>query len=102
MNVTNYEVSFAYGEGNAPEDAEVLRNVRTILRTPVGSCPLYRNFGVDASVLDRPIDAAKNLLAVSVTEAVERYEPRATVRSVDFVADAESGAMTVKAVITRE
>ena len=102
MTVTDYEVTFPHGDGDAPEAAEILRNVRTILRTPKGSCPLYRDFGVDMSGLDRPMDVAKNLLTVAIMEAVEKYEPRVKVSSVDFAANPESGGLTVKAVIRRE
>lgn len=101
MELTDYEVSFAYGEGTTPEEREILRNVRTILRTPVGSCPLYRDFGIDASIPDRPMDVAKNLLTVAVIEAVKKYEPRVAVASVDFTTDAGNGSLTAKVVIKR-
>ena len=62
----------------------VLQNVAIILRTIKGSCPMYRDFGVNATVIDRPIPAAKALLYSQVREAVEKYEPRARVVQVDF------------------
>jgi hypothetical protein len=59
--------------------AEVLQNVATILATPKGSVPLYREFGVSMEAIDRPIPVAKTLLIAQVTEAVEEFEPRAKV-----------------------
>ena len=100
MNVTDYEVSFAYGEGETPERDEIARNVRTILRTPKGSCPLYRDFGVEyPDMVDLPADVAKNYMAVAVTEAVERFEPRVRVLETRFP-DVEGGSVKAEVVIT--
>lgn len=62
----------------------ILQNVSIILRTIKGSCPMYRGFGIDASAIDRPIPAAKVLLFSQIREAIEAYEPRVRVKSVDF------------------
>ena len=62
----------------------ILQNVSIILRTIKGTCPMYRGFGIDASAIDRPIPAAKVLLLSQIREAVEEYEPRVRVKSVDF------------------
>lgn len=68
-------------------EKEILQNVAVILSTPKGSVPNYREFGVDATVVDRPLPVAKSLLVSAVTEAVERFEPRARVVRVTSVAD---------------
>ena len=62
----------------------ILQNVSIILRTIKGSCPMYRGFGIDATLIDRPIPAAKVLLFSQIREAIEEYEPRVRVKSVDF------------------
>ena len=59
----------------------ILQNVSIILRTIKGSCPMYRGF---ATLIDRPIPAAKVLLFSQIREAIEEYEPRVRVKSVDF------------------
>lgn len=69
--------------------AAVLQNVRIILRTVQGSCPLYRQFGFDAEMLDKPIPVAKMLMMSAVREAVEAYEPRVQVLSIDYDTSAE-------------
>ena len=73
--------------------------MQTILTTPLGTCPLYREFGLDVSYLDHPLDLAQNLFAVAAMEAVERWEPRVRVISVSFVADGTEGRMKAKVVI---
>ena len=35
-----------YGDGSEAERKEIIRNVQTLLTTPVGTCPLYRDFGL--------------------------------------------------------
>lgn len=70
------------------ETAEILRNVAVILGTEKGSVPLYRDFGIPNTAIDRPIQIAKTLLYAPVREAVELYEPRAEVSDVTFQVDA--------------
>lgn len=65
----------------------VLSNVATILATPKGSVPLYREFGLDMSFLDKPEPVARSRMVAPVREAVQRWEPRARVGDVDAVSD---------------
>lgn len=76
----------------ANEIEEVLQNVRTILSTVKGSVPLDRDFGIDSSYVDLPMPAAKAKLASEIMEAVKKYEPRATITSVEFEGD-ENGTL---------
>ena len=101
MDLSEIEISFVYGEGQEAKREEIMRNVRTILSTPVGSCPLYRDFGIDVSPVDAPMDTAKNIISVEIMEAVERYEPRAQVTEVNFEPDI-SGLLRAKAVVKIE
>ena len=70
MEVADIEVGFEYGAGDGATEREIIRNVEMIMATPVGSSPLYRDFGVDNSMLDKPLDVARSLYAVAVMEAV--------------------------------
>lgn len=58
--------------------------IKIICTTPVGSIPLDRNFGIDFSVLDLPYESSMALLRVNILEAIEAYEPRATVTEISF------------------
>ena len=40
----------------------VLQNIAVILSTPMGTVPLYRDFGLDWSFLDKPTPVAKVLM----------------------------------------
>lgn len=99
MDLSGIEISFDYGDSTEAERKEIIRNVQTILATPLGTCPLYRDFGLDVSYLDHPLDLAQNLFAVAAMEAVEKWEPRVRVTSVSFVADGPEGRMKAKVVI---
>lgn len=99
MDLSDIEISYEYGEGTEAERKEIIRNVQTILTTPLGTCPLYRDFGLDVSYLDRPMDLAQNQFALAAMEAVERWEPRVRVTSVTFSADPADGHMKAKVVI---
>jgi phage baseplate assembly protein W len=98
VEVADIEVGFEYGAGDGATEREIIRNVEMIMATPVGSSPLYRDFGVDNSMLDKPLDVARSLYAVAVMEAVDRWEPRARAEQVTLTPEA-SGKLRAKAVI---
>lgn len=99
MDLSNIEIAFQYGLGDNALEREIARNVQTILTTPVGTCPLYRDFGIDVTSVDKPMDVAKNNYAVAAMEAVDRFEPRVQVQEVTFTQDASSGKFRPKVVI---
>lgn len=65
----------------------VIQNIAIILSTPKGTCPQYRDFGLDQSFLDKPIPVARTLMYSKIKEAVEEFEPRAEVVNVTFDVD---------------
>ncbi len=72
---------------------EVLQNVRMIISTVKYSVPMDREFGIDGTVVDRPINIAKAHLSNEIFRAVRRYEPRAVIESIEFNGD-EIGKLT--------
>lgn len=71
---------------------EVLQNVQTILTTIKYSVPLDRNFGIDGSVVDLPIDVARAKITNEVFRAIRQYEPRAKIESITFTGE-ETGKL---------
>ncbi len=98
MDLSNIAISFTYGGGDKALRTEVERNIKTILSTPKGTCPLYREFGVDIAMLDNPTPIARNMLTVAIIDAIEEWEPRAKVTDVAVGIGAD-GKMTAKVVI---
>lgn len=92
-----------FNEGDMVSSA--LQNIAVILSTRKGTVPLYRDFGLNMDFLDKPIPVAKVMMISEVREAVERWEPRATVLGVTFSEDpAQPGILipTVEVEIRRE
>ena len=77
------------------EVRNILQNIRMILRTPRGSVPMYRDFGLDWSFLDRPTSQAQIMVIPLVREAVELWEPRVTVKSVTLSKVDTNGAAKI-------
>ena len=70
---------------NDPElVTSVLQNIAVILATPKGSVPQYREFGLSATMLDKPTPVAKMMMRAEVREAIERWELRARFVSMTF------------------
>lgn len=69
------------------EVKEILRNVAIILATPKGNVPMYRDFGLDMSFLDKPMNVAKNMAVIPVREAIEEWEPRAVFKDITLFPD---------------
>lgn len=99
MDLSNIEVGFEYGDDDTAVRKEITRNVHTLLLTPVGTCPLYRDFGLDVTYLDFPPNVARGLFTAAVIEAVERWEPRVRVRRVEFEAEGTEGKLKAKVVL---
>lgn len=71
----------------------VLQNVSIILRTRKGTVPMYRDFGIPHTFLDRPIPLVAPILYAEIYEAIQKYEPRARVRNVQFIDGGQTGLM---------
>ena len=65
----------------------ILRNVAVILTTRKGSVPMYREFGLDMSFLDKPANVAKSAAVIPVREAIQRWEPRAQFKGMTLGVD---------------
>lgn len=57
----------------------ILQNLSLLLATRKGTIPMYRDFGLDQSFIDKPQSVVQALALADITDAVERYEPRAKV-----------------------
>ena len=65
----------------------ILQNCALILATRRGTVPLYREFGLPQTFLDKPAAAALPLAGIEVKETIERFEPRVRVTDVTFTDD---------------
>ena len=84
------------------EVAEILQNVRTVLSTMIYSVPLERDLGLTGEHVDKPLPVAKVMQQVAIVDAIEKYEPRAKVKSIEFennIDDAMRGNLTPRVVV---
>jgi phage baseplate assembly protein W len=89
LNLTSVEGS---------DNAEILRNIKMLLTTPAGTVVFDREFGIDYSILDMPVDAARAKIITEYIYKIEKYEPRAKVKEISFQQNA-SGEFIPKVVI---
>jgi phage baseplate assembly protein W len=82
------------------EKADIIQCIRTLILTPEGTVPLYREFGLNTEFIGAPQGVAKNLLAVEIMDKVATFEPRASVSEVQTEADPDTGQIRIKVVIT--
>ncbi|MHC1747428.1 MAG: GPW/gp25 family protein [Cellulosilyticaceae bacterium] len=75
---------------------EILQNISIIIATPKYSVPLNRNFGVEVSMLDAPIEIAENIFTAKVIEAIQDFEPRAKVTKVTYFKNHAEGKLIPK------
>lgn len=66
---------------------EVAQNVGIIIASAKFSVPLDRDFGTSHSQIDTPINLAQPRLIMEIIDAVEKYEPRAEIISIDIKQD---------------
>ncbi|MFD0710644.1 GPW/gp25 family protein [Paenibacillus sp. GCM10027626] len=74
------------------------QNVRTIITTIRNTVPLDRGFGLDASGLDAPSPIAQARMTEVVFNAINDFEPRVEVVSIEYEQDNDEGQLvpTVK------
>lgn len=60
------------------EEKSILQNVYSILTTPKGSVPMYRDFGLPMAYKDKPMNVVETIISSEIMEALKRFEPRAS------------------------
>ena len=70
------EISFL---NESEQKADILRCLNVLYSTPLGTVALDREFGLDWSVLDLPLEMAKGRLTIEIIEKTRKYEPRVEV-----------------------
>lgn len=62
--------------------ASVLQNIALLVATKQGTVPGYREFGIPMRFIGMPERIASTVAAQEVVDAVEQFEPRATLNEV--------------------
>lgn len=88
INVLNNVSDFAKARMN-----KLISDIEFLCRTPKGSLPMMRDFGIDYDAVDSNFAVARRKIMISVTEGVRKYFG-ITVSDIDVTAD-ENGKMKI-------
>lgn len=100
----DYELSFYLADESMREELDnASERLKKLLTTPKGTMPLDREYGVDYSeIIDLPPPLANNTYVVEAAEAINKYEPKFALDSIEFDADeSEAGQFRAKVILTR-
>lgn len=86
-------------EGEIRNKASIILQLNTLFATPIGSCALNRDFGLNIEAIDLPLPIAKAKISAEVIEKVPKYIPDIRVKEVLFDTDTLSGEITMEVII---
>jgi len=73
----------------------IVQNIKLILQTRKQSIPLFRDFGLPGNFIDKPLNVARPIVILEITEAIEKFEPRATIIDITFEIDESVPGMLI-------
>lgn len=69
----------------------IAQQLYIIIKTMLGECPMYRDFGTDYTFKDMPNYASKSMYIGAITEAIQKFEPDVTLIQIDFTNKSDYG-----------
>lgn len=80
--------------------SDIINSLNMLITTPMGTVALDRDYGIDTSFLDMPINLAKQMFCAEIITKSRKYEPRITIKKIEFEQN-QDGAITPKLLITK-
>ena len=74
-------------EKNLTNKEAIQRQLSVLYGTSTGEQAMDRNFGIDWSFLDQPVEVAKALLSAEIITKTNIYVPSVSVSAIEFNAD---------------
>lgn len=90
---TQISISNDMGEREKNKIKKLISDIEFLCRTPRGSIPLMRDFGIDYDAVDSNFAIARRKIMISATEGIRKYFG-ITVSDIDVTAD-EDGKMKI-------
>lgn len=78
---------------------EILNKATFLLSCIKGTIPMNREIGMDPDIMSSPAYIARNLYTISAIELIDKFEPRASVEEVSFMASGGAENMIPKVVL---
>lgn len=69
------------------EQKSILQNVFLLINTRRGTLPMYRDFGLPMEFIGKPTSVAATIATKEILEALELFESRASLASVESAYD---------------
>lgn len=70
--------------------------LETLLSVEAGTQPMDREFGISYNdIVGYPAPVASNMLVLEISEKVERYEPRVSIRDINVIVDGEKLTVSI-------
>lgn len=92
--MSSWQMSIAAAGELVTDVLDVAQCIDVICKTQRGSDPLRPDFGIDImAFIDKPVTVAVPNLILEVTSAVAKYEPRATIKTIQ--PDIDGAAITL-------
>jgi len=83
----------------AKGNERILQNVYNLINTFRYEVAYNRTMGIDPTIFDKPKDIAAALYSAEVFRLISDYEPRATVKSVNYIDIDDDGNMSFEVVV---
>lgn len=81
------------------EVSSIIQNIALLLNTKKGTIPMYREFGLPMEFIDKPINVAETIATLEISEALEKFEPRAAFKDLRFK-PSKYGRMSIQLEVT--
>jgi phage baseplate assembly protein W len=75
---------------------ELRKQLGLLIATPLGTCVLYRDFGLDLSCLDMPVNIARNMLAAELAARIDKFIPALRLVRVELEQADSNGRLYLK------
>ena len=97
--VIDQDVDFSADLQETDEISSIIQNIALLLNTKKGTIPMYREFGLPMEFIDKPITVAETIATLEIAEALEAFEPRATLKDMRFK-PSKDGRMSIQLEVT--
>ena len=82
-------------------NSDILNALNTLITTPTGTVALDRDYGLNTEFIDMPANRAKQIYSTEVTTKIRKYEPRISLKKIEFSVNPGNGILTPKLTITQ-
>lgn len=87
---------------NAKGKSRIIQNVNNLLNTFTHEVAYNRKMGRNSENVDKPIDIFIATVIEETYDLIEEYEPRATVKDVEFIGNDETNTPILRVVVEIE